>query len=45
MSQVTLVDDIALNDDLLSRIDSALTKIKTDGRYRKIHDRWFGAGG
>lgn len=33
------------NDDLLTRIDSALTKIKTDGRYRKIHDRWFGAGG
>lgn len=33
------------NDDLLSRIDSAMTKIKTDGRYRKIHDRWFGAGG
>jgi len=31
--------------DLLLQINRALSAIVSDGRYEKIHDRWFGAGG
>jgi polar amino acid transport system substrate-binding protein len=33
------------DDEFLGRVDQALEKIKTDGRYQAIHDRWFGTGG
>ncbi|MEW5702891.1 MAG: basic amino acid ABC transporter substrate-binding protein [Candidatus Zixiibacteriota bacterium] len=31
--------------ELLERINRALARIKSDGRFQIIHDRWFGPGG